>query len=140
MAFEDARDYILKTAHQCFLYLVSDETGKIFRYIIKKKSHTDAKLWYVYNATGLLPFDHYVGYIMDNGTPFFKANTVGCPELDVASRDAFKFVFDRLVTKIHKLPGTLHILHDGTCSVCGRPLTDPESVRRGIGPKCRGDR
>jgi len=24
----------------------------------------------------------------------------------------------------------------GRCAVCGRRLTDPESVRRGIGPKC----
>ncbi len=24
----------------------------------------------------------------------------------------------------------------GNCSLCGRPLTDPESVRRGVGPVC----
>lgn len=28
----------------------------------------------------------------------------------------------------------------GKCSVCGRPLTDPESVQRGCGPKCAGTR
>ena len=26
--------------------------------------------------------------------------------------------------------------HEGTCSVCGRKLTTPESIERGIGPKC----
>jgi len=24
----------------------------------------------------------------------------------------------------------------GNCACCGRPLTDPESIRRGIGPEC----
>ncbi len=31
------------------------------------------------------------------------------------------------------------IQHMGRCAVCGRALTDPESIRLGIGPKCRGD-
>lgn len=32
-------------------------------------------------------------------------------------------------------PGhTLH--HEGRCGKCGRPLTTPESVKRGIGPEC----
>lgn len=26
----------------------------------------------------------------------------------------------------------------GKCGICGRPLTDPESVGRGIGPDCLG--
>lgn len=28
--------------------------------------------------------------------------------------------------------------HTGTCGVCSRPLSDPESVARGIGPVCAG--
>lgn len=31
-----------------------------------------------------------------------------------------------------------HGLQTGECSCCGRTLTDPESVRRGIGPICEG--
>jgi hypothetical protein len=27
--------------------------------------------------------------------------------------------------------------HSGRCSKCGRLLTDPESIRAGMGPKCR---
>lgn len=30
------------------------------------------------------------------------------------------------------------IQHPGTCMVCGRELTDPESIDRGIGPDCYG--
>lgn len=31
----------------------------------------------------------------------------------------------------------VHIFHHGLCSVCSRPLTDPESIRTGIGPVCK---
>lgn len=36
------------------------------------------------------------------------------------------------------VPDTLHILHLGRCSVCGRRLTDAVSIERGIGPYCAG--
>ena len=26
---------------------------------------------------------------------------------------------------------------EGTCAVCNRPLTEPESIKTGIGPICR---
>lgn len=29
-------------------------------------------------------------------------------------------------------------MHSGNCGFCGRKLTDPESVKRGIGPDCLG--
>lgn len=35
------------------------------------------------------------------------------------------------------LPDIVHVLHNGRCSRCGRKLTDPESLRTGIGPTCR---
>ena len=31
----------------------------------------------------------------------------------------------------------MKIYHCGSCAVCGRRLTDPKSIIRGIGPKCR---
>lgn len=33
--------------------------------------------------------------------------------------------------------GPMVVYHEGVCCVCGRPLTTPRSIRRGIGPKCR---
>ena len=35
------------------------------------------------------------------------------------------------------LPKVLHVYHHGTCSVCGRKLTDAKSLYCGIGPTCR---
>ena len=34
------------------------------------------------------------------------------------------------------LPEGYAIHHEGKCGCCGRPLTVPESIKRGIGPEC----
>jgi len=36
------------------------------------------------------------------------------------------------------IPQGYKIMHAGRCCVCGRKLTTPESIARGIGPKCEG--
>lgn len=35
------------------------------------------------------------------------------------------------------IPTECSILNAGTCCRCGRTLTDPESIRSGVGPECR---
>lgn len=35
-----------------------------------------------------------------------------------------------------KLPKGYRIIHEGKCCRCGRTLTTPESVKKGIGPEC----
>lgn len=46
----------------------------------------------------------------------------------------FKWIWHNLQLKT--LPINIHILHLGTCSVCGRPLVDAPSLAIGIGPIC----
>ena len=36
------------------------------------------------------------------------------------------------------LPAVLEVFHEGVCGKCGRKLTVPESIERGIGPTCAG--
>ena len=36
------------------------------------------------------------------------------------------------------IPKHIEFLHEGSCGVCGRPLTHPESIHTGIGPICSG--
>lgn len=33
-------------------------------------------------------------------------------------------------------PAELELRHEGVCGRCGRPLTHPDSIDRGIGPEC----
>lgn len=35
-----------------------------------------------------------------------------------------------------KLPDNIEVLHFNKCGRCNRPLTDPVSIKRGIGPEC----
>jgi hypothetical protein len=35
-----------------------------------------------------------------------------------------------------KLPADADVMHEGKCGCCGRALTHPESIERGIGPEC----
>jgi hypothetical protein len=36
----------------------------------------------------------------------------------------------------HPLPGSVDVLHSGRCGRCGRTLTTPDSIERGLGPEC----
>lgn len=36
-----------------------------------------------------------------------------------------------------KIPDLLEIYHHNTCGACGRKLTTPDSIKRGIGPECQ---
>jgi hypothetical protein len=47
---------------------------------------------------------------------------------------AFRWVWERLARG--EYPAAVEIWHEGRCGRCGRRLTVPESVERGIGPEC----
>lgn len=47
---------------------------------------------------------------------------------------SFYWLFQNLMR--NHLPTTCEIWHEGRCGMCARPLTDPESIGRGIGPDC----
>lgn len=36
----------------------------------------------------------------------------------------------------HMSDAQIELWHEGTCGMCNRPLTDPVSIARGIGPEC----
>jgi hypothetical protein len=60
------------------------------------------------------------------------------------SARAFAWFFTKIVTDQKdpgefKLPdgrGAIDVFHEGRCGACGRKLTVPESIERGIGPEC----
>ena len=85
------------------------------------ESSTNAGCLYVKDKWG-----EYLGKVTPQGE-FFRARDVSDesikPVLDLAS--------DPLGTAIR------HGLETGECACCGRELTDPESVKQGIGPICK---
>lgn len=53
---------------------------------------------------------------------------------EAQSVKVFDFVFNKLIT--NSLPQFVEIWHEGRCCACGKTLTTPESIQRGIGPEC----
>lgn len=55
---------------------------------------------------------------------------------DAPSAKAFAWFWQQV--RASKLPDSVECWHEGRCGRCGRALTVPSSVQRGIGPECVG--
>lgn len=96
---------------------------------------------FIHTLTGQNNTDDYqfIGTVFHNtdGDKFRYSNKSTMTE-DAPSVHAFKYVFEQLVTG--SLANFIEIWHEGRCCVCGRVLTTPESIQKGIGPVCEGGR
>lgn len=76
----------------------------------------------------------YIGYTVrrNNAAPRVLAGAKGN-----AAHPAFK-ALDWALVKLHAgvMPDSLEFWHEGRCACCGRALTDPASIERGVGPEC----
>lgn len=130
---ENPREFIF--AGNAIVTLESENTNNHFTYKIKK-SKTDDNLFFVNLLHG--PDNEndysYVGcYYLDrnNFVPRKQWKTIPI-NFWPASLRAINFFFDRL----DNIPPKLHVYHEGRCGRCGRRLTTPESIKRGLGPEC----
>jgi hypothetical protein len=75
------------------------------------------------------------------GYKFIK-RLIGSPG-DYQKADMGRVERDRILKEIERDPKKAMLdygQHSGVCGACSSPLTDPESLRLGIGPKCRAKR
>jgi hypothetical protein len=70
---------------------------------------------------------------MINGNHGFRLTVASKMKLDSQPVVAFNYVLQH----IDKLPNICEVYHSGRCGRCGRELTDPESIKCGLGPHCR---
>lgn len=76
----------------------------------------------------------YLGFVRDGGEYVHgRKSRVGA---EAPSVEVFAWVWDHL--RAGTLPAMISIWHEGRCGRCGRALTVPDSVARGIGPECAG--
>lgn len=82
------------------------------------------------NENGYQPIAH----IKENS---FRKNSKAQISEGAPAFMAFEFFWRWLLEKkaIHT---NLEVWHEGRCGRCGRTLTVPESIERGIGPECAG--
>lgn len=105
------------------------------RYTYRLVKAKDRDLWFVSlligpeNSTSY----SYLGVIQNNSFRLTPKSRLPITSVPVK---AFKWVFDKLVKGVE--PPDVEIWHEGRCGRCGRLLTVPESIERGIGPECAG--
>lgn len=102
--------------------LKSLKTGSCISYISIRKYHYNAI--HHNNPKGI-----YLGAItkIQGEQIHFKP----VPSYTCTAGDAFEW-FCRHFTEYNRI----ELWHHGECSMCGRALTDPKSIERGIGPVC----
>lgn len=111
--------------------VVSEATGDRYTYQVRNwKKAKNGTMHFVSVRTG----NDYakIGVIKDKDY-FQTSRNADLPHDDKRTL-GFRYVFNHLMAK--RLPPKAEIWHEGQCGRCARPLTDPYSIARGIGPEC----
>lgn len=74
---------------------------------------------------------NYVG-MYRNGK--FKLTAKSKYKIDSAIVKGVAYIFKMMLADYRD--ESMHLLHEGICCRCGRPLTNPNSIEIGIGPTC----
>jgi len=136
---EDIKAFML--AGNATFTLVSVKSGTRFTYRVRSApedtsavSHFVSLLTEPDNNNGY----KYMGHIFrrDGNYVHGRKSHIGT---DAPSAKAFNWFYQKVVAE-QKVPSELGLefWHEGRCGACGRKLTVPESIARGLGPECAG--
>jgi hypothetical protein len=117
--------------------LVSNKTDKRYTYRVTAKKNSGT-MYFVSLLTGAdnnMDYE-YIGYFVTGSThSVLIAGQRGAP-----NHPAFLGLswFVRSIEQSNPLaiPDVVEFWHEGRCARCARPLTDPVSIERGLGPEC----
>lgn len=130
---QEAKNYAM--AGNATLTLSSQKTGARYTYKVRAPRENANGVRFVSLLTGpqnTTDFT-YLGLLTKDGElKMTRASKMNADSLPVA---AFGF-FARKVLTAGQMPEVLEVRHEGCCGRCGRALTVPESIDRGIGPEC----
>lgn len=114
-------------------------TKNRFLYQIKKAQNNE-NLFFIYSKqittdTDEISKKNYSGYIIiNNGYYNYHKGKHG--HLDINDKPVVALTYTINKLKKKTLQSCVHIKHTGRCGICGRRLTDDESVERGFGISC----
>lgn len=133
---ENILDYILG-GDSCFCVKQSDETGTKECWYSVRQNQNSPRMYFV--SLVERNRNKYLGYFYSNDIGQLRNLTVKTKQPEAGAEYALPLirVLNRLKTHEGRLWGGVSIVSDGRCSKCGRRITDPESIRYGLGPKCR---
>jgi hypothetical protein len=119
------------------LTLVSRATQARFTYRVRRAKRAKRPMWFVDVLSGPSNTDDYqpVGAIDVAALHPYRGSS---PKVQPAapSVKAFAWTYGRLASG--KPIDGVEVWHEGRCGRCGRVLTVPESIERGLGPECAG--
>lgn len=136
-------DFIL--AGKAVFTVKSIQTGVRFTYKVQaprqNSKETTPVLWVsVLTGTDNNSCYSYIGFISKNQNRHWIFSHGGRKSniaINAKSVVAFTFFFNA-VWAVGRFSNNLEFWHEGKCCRCGKRLTDPESIARGIGPECAG--
>lgn len=116
---------------------LTSPTGVHYTYYLRAPWHEDKDAFtsdvrFVY-CLGTDSKWFYVGGLYDNGKLFRSTKGSSISARSPAFKGAAYLV--KMMNLDFETP--MIVQHEGCCARCGRRLTDPISIERGIGPKCR---
>lgn len=123
-----ARAFIL--AGDALFTIRSLKTGDHYTYRVQRASNADR--WFV-NVLSAPDQFTYIGVI--DGSPL-SFRTTGKSSMNSSSIAVRAFVYAFGWVSAGTIPDNLEIKHAGKCGRCGKTLTNPVSIDRGIGPDC----
>lgn len=117
--------------------VLNRETGNRLTFKVKRKETDKGTLYFVGVLSGPDNTSDYtyLGTIFPDGS--FRQTKGSQVGPGAVSYKGFKFIWERLRTG-WELPEQVEFWHEGRCCKCGRVLTVPESIERGMGPECAG--
>lgn len=126
------------TAGRALFTLVSEKTGQRFTYRVQvKKDDAGAPTDFFFVSVLTSPNNTgnytYLGCLRSGRFIDDRKLRIGA---DAPSRVAFVWFWARVSMGRHLL--SCQCWHEGSCGRCGRTLTTPKSVSRGLGPVCAG--
>lgn len=129
----DVKTYLL--AGHATVTISSQKTGARYTFRINQAKDDDGEkkpMWFVGLLTGPDNYADYNYVGMLNGE--FKLTAKSKFKPDSIPVRAFHYLWHHI--DAGTMPPQMEIRHEGTCGCCGRKLTVPSSIDRGIGPEC----
>lgn len=135
--FSDAADALtFVTSGNAYLTLRSTPTGTRYTYrVAAPREDRERNILFVsvlFGADNSGDY-RYLGAIQNGRFRLTRGSTLSESN---ARHVAFRWMHSHLMRG--NLPPQAEIWHEGRCGRCGRRLTVPESVARGLGPECVG--